>query len=286
MFEKKIDWVYSTYEKQLYPTFGQVISQFSTNDSLLYVGLRNPEFQVINVKTGKKQWSYIEENGGWISGDPLVHNDTVYIGGSDNHEMFAFNSLTGKKYWTYFSKPAIWNDYLLFATGDAYNVWGLKPGTGYLYALNRNNGTILNFHRFNGNLYSGLVVKDNFAYFGSSDGYFYCVDLLQFTEDTTELSKKGYNSFDIVSIEPNPFTDSIRINLKINYNTELSMDVFDIEDNYLFNIFSEKVKTGVKSLYWNAKDNKGEMVVDGYYFIVVGSNDFVKKMIIQKKKPE
>lgn len=289
LYGKKMDWVYSTYEEQPYPTFGQVISQFSINNSLLYVGLRNPEFQVINVKTGKKQWSYVEKNGGWISGDPLVYNDTVYVGGSDNHEMFAFNATTGEKFWTYeflnnnFSKPVKWKDYLLFTTGDAYNVWGNHPGTGYLYALNRTDGTIRNFHRFDGNIYSGLVVRDNNAYFGSSGGYFYCVDLLKFTDSNIDLNSKGYKAFDIISTEPNPFSDSIQIKLAINYPTDIEIEILDFRDNHIYTVFHGQNETGIETFYWNGESSKGH-VEDGYFFMVISASEFQMKTIIQKKK--
>lgn len=291
LVDNSFNWEFFTYNKQQYPTFGQIISQLSISDSLLYFGSRNPEFQVININTGKKQWNYIEEHGGWISGDPLVLNDTVYVGGSDNHEMFAFNSTTGEKLWTYeflnnnFSRPAAWKNYLLFTTGDAYNVWGVKPGTGYLYLLNRTDGTIRNFCQFNGNIYSGLVIKDDKAYFGSSDGNFYCVDLLKFADDTTELSKKGYHAFDIVSIEPTPFTDSININLTINHPTELQIQVLDLEENFVCQVFAGKAETGPGLLFWNGKDRNGDVVNDGYFFIVITASDFERKTIIQKKNP-
>lgn len=284
------NWVYSTYNKQPYSTFGQIISQFSILDSLLFFGSRNPEFQVVNTNNGEKQWSYIEKNGGWISGDPLVHNDTVYVGGSDNHEMFAFNSLTGEKYWTYkflnnnFSKPVVWKDYLLFTTGDAYNVWGKKPGIGYLYALNRIDGTIWNFYQFGGNLYSGLVIKDDLAYFGSSDGFFYCVDLLRFTGKKHDLSSKGHNAFDIVSSEPNPFADSLNISLNINYPSELQVKVLDFKENHICNIYSGEVENGPFKLHWSGMDMAGHEVDDGYYFIIINVNDYTVKTIIQKKK--
>lgn len=289
LFTGKQLWVYNTYEKKLYETFGQINTQLSLSGNLLFFGGRNPELQVLDKNTGEKQWSYVEKDGGWISGDPLLQNDTLFIGGSDNHEMMAFNAKTGEKYWTYlflnnnFSKPLSYGNYLLFTTGDAYNVYGSSNGRGYLYALNKADGTIENFAKIGGNIYSSLVAQGDVLYMGSEDGMLYSVDLVTFLNDTTPLKAKGYNSVEINNASLLGFTDTLDIQYKLNYNTHINVYVKDLNEEVVKKLFSGEKNEGQHTIVWNAKDAAGNIVNDGYYFFEIESGEYYQKIIIQKK---
>lgn len=282
-------WRYKTYEKQLYKTFGQINTQLSINDNLLFFGGRNPELQVLDKNTGEKKWSYVEKEGGWISGDPLLLNDTLFIGGSDNHEMFAFDAKTGKKYWTFeflnnnFSKPLAYKNYLLFTTGDAYSVYGSSKGRGYLYALNRLDGSIKNFTKIGGNLYSNILVKDDILYLGSADGNLYALDLGEFLNEASNMKIKGYNSVEILELTPSPFSDTLNISYEINYNTNISIQIKDLNEDEVIEIFSGKIKKGVHLVKWDGIDKNGNNAMDGYYFLEINSGEYYRKKIFQKQ---
>jgi len=282
-------WMHKTYEKQLYPTFGQINTQLSIYKDLLFFGGRNPEMQVLNKNTGEVQWTYIEKDGGWISGDPLVMNDTLYIGGSDNHEMFAFNADTGEKYWTFeflnnnFSQALVYNNYLLFTTGDAYNVYGKSPGKGYVYALNRSDGSIVNFTKVGGNIYSTLIEKNGILYLASADGKLYAMDLNKFLFEEPNLKSKGYNSIDITGISPSPFKSSVKITYNVNYNTNVNIRIIDLNEDEIVTLYSGNKTKGEHIATWDGKDNKGNLVPDAYYFVEVNSGIYFKKAIIQKQ---
>jgi len=283
-------WTYQTYKKQLYPTFGQINTELVIYDTLLVFGARNPEMQILNINTGKPVWNYIDKNGGWISGDPIVVSDTLYIGGSDNHKLIAFDIHTGKKLWEYeflfnsFSKPLIYKDYILFTTGDAYSVFGTGSGHGYLYALNRNNGTIKNFALIGGNVYSSPVIYNNNIFLSSEDNHLYAIDLKSFISNAPELIKIGYKSVDILKISPNPFKDSIRVNYKVHYETNISAKITDINGKETKNLYLGKKAKGEHSIIWNGKDNSGKIVPKGYYFFEISSGQFYKNSIIQKSE--
>ncbi|PLX12752.1 MAG: hypothetical protein C0598_05490 [Marinilabiliales bacterium] len=288
----KFVWKHKTYKKQLYSTFGQINTQLSIYNDLLFFGGRNPEMQVLNKKTGEVQWTYIEKEGGWISGDPLVMSDTLYIGGSDNHEMFAFNANTGEKYWTYeflnnnFSQALAYNNYLLFATGDAYNVYGKSPGKGYVYALNRGDGSIVNFTKVGGNIYSTLIEKNGVLYLAGADGYLYALDLNEFLNEEPKLKTKGYNSIDITGISPSPFKSSTKITYNVNYNAKVNIRIIDLNEEEIVSLgFGNKAK-GEHITSWDGKDNKGNIVPDGYYFAELSSGIYFKKVIIQKQRAD
>lgn len=285
-------WSRGTYEKKLYETFGQVNTQLCVSDDLLFFGGRNPELQVLDKFTGEKKWSYIEKDGGWISGDPLVLNDTLFIGGSDNHKMLAFNAISGEKYWSFtflnnnFSKPVKYKNYLLFTTGDAYSVYGSSTGRGYLYALNRSDGSIINFTKIGGNLYSSLIVINNMLYLGSADGSLYAIDLNVFLYENPNLKTKGYNSVEILELAPSPFSEALNISYKINYNTNISIQIKDLNEDEVIELYAGKMKKGEHYMKWDGEDSKGNNADDGYYFFEINSGEYYKKTIIQKKTPD
>lgn len=282
-------WDYKCYEEKLYETFGQINTQLCVSGDLLFFGGRNPEMQVLDKNTGEKKWAYIEKEGGWISGDPLILNDTLFIGGSDNHEMFAFDANTGQKYWTYvflnnnFSKPLPYDKYLLFTTGDAYNVYGKSPGRGYLYALNRSDGSIVNFTKVGGNIYSNLLEENNVLFMGSADGFLYAMDLEAFLKEKPNLKQKGYRSIEILSVHPPAFTDSVEVKYKANYETNIRIEIKDLNEDVVSGLLAVMTNKGTHSIKWDGKNNKGELVEDGYYFFEISSADYFKKILIQKK---
>jgi len=281
-------WIYETYEKQLYSTFGQLNASFLTYKDLLYYGGRNHEMQVLDKNTGVKKWSYTEKNGGWISGNPEIYNDTLFIAGSDNHELFAFNAITGEKYWTFlflnnnFSKPLIYKSYVIFTTGDAYNVYGASPGKGYLYAVNRNDGSIKNFAFIGGNIYTSLIEKDGILFMGSSDHNFYAIDLEKFLNVEPELEKKGHNSIEIGDITPSLITGKYQIKYKVNYKTPITIRINDLNEELVKNLYTGKKKAGDYTIEWDGKNKSGKEVDSGYYFIEISSGDYFKKTFIEK----
>jgi outer membrane protein assembly factor BamB len=281
-------WTYRTYQEQLYPTFGQLNTRFHIHDSLLVFGARNPELQAVNIKTGKKAWSYTEQNGGWISGDPLISGDTLFIGGSDCHKLFAFNVRTGELYWTYelnlnnFSRPIIIGNQILFTAGDAYAYLRSNFGKGYLYALDKKTGTIFNFARTGGNAFTDPVSSGNKLYLGSEDGQIYTVDLQRFLADPVSLVAKGYESVDSITITPNPFVDSTTIRFHVHYETTVRAVLYGFEDNEIQVLQDGPLPGGKHSYVWDGKDSLADQVPAGYYIIEVHSGEYFKQAYIQR----
>jgi outer membrane protein assembly factor BamB len=286
--EDTLEWIYKTYEEQSYPTFGQVNTQPVIADNLLYFGSRNPEMQVIDILTGKKAWSYIEPDGGWISGEALVKDGILYIGGSDNHEMFAFDAATGKLRWTFeflnnnFTKPLIYKDYLLFTTGDAYNVYGKGNGRGYLYALNKEDGAIHQLEQIGGNMYSNMLLENGVIYLGNEDGNIYALNLEHFLNDSLSPFEKGYGALENIVLSPNPFSDSIAISFKTNRDIELGVQIKNIADGPFRELSSGPITPGEYTLYWDGKDSEGKIVENGYYFVELIAGLYVHKLLLQR----
>ncbi len=181
-----------------------------------------------------------------------------------------------------FTPPVVYKSWLVFTTGDAYNVWGNKPGIGYLYGLSRKEGAIKNFQRFDGNIYSGLIIRNNFAFFGCSDGYFYCVDIEKFLTEPIDLKQKGYKAFNVSLTDPPQFSDSLDITIDVAYYTNLNIEIIDLEENKIAEILSKNVEPGRMTIGWDGKNAEKEFIENGYYFVIISSGDYYVKSLIQK----
>jgi outer membrane protein assembly factor BamB len=288
--EKKRLWKYDSYEKQEYPTFGQINTELTVYKDLLFFGARNPEFQAVDIKSSSKKWSFVEEDGGWISGDPLIHNDTLFVAGSDNHKLLALDPVTGSKFWEYeflfnnFSKPVIYKDFILFTTGDAYSVYGKSKGFGYLYALNRKDGSIVNFAHLGGNLNSTPVMDKENLFVCSEDGFVYKVNIELFLEDSDHLSDNGYRAFDVALVDSESDSEVVKIDYKVNYDSHIEIRVTDISDNEIQLVHDGKKESGEHSLLWDKLVNGEEMIQPGYYFVEISSGDSVMKTFFKIEK--
>ena len=281
-------WTYRTYLEQYYPTYGRINTRLYIHDSLLVFGARNHEIQVININTGTKVWSHVEQNGGWISGDPLVAGDTLFIGGSDCHKLFAFHVATGDIFWTYeilynsFSSPIIEGDHIFFTTGDALANSGSNYGSGYLYALDRENGSLVNASLIGGNLFIDPLVYEDNIYLGSDDMHIYAIDLPGFLSDSATLQLRGYEFIDQIAITPNPFLDSTTISFQVNYETSVKATIYDLERNEISILQDGPLTTGDHSYEWDGKDSLGTLLPAGYYIIEAVSGEYFKSSYIQR----
>jgi outer membrane protein assembly factor BamB len=281
-------WTYRTYQEQFYPTFGRINTRLYIHDSLLIFGARNHEIQVININTGTVVWSHVEQNGGWISGDPLVAGDTLYIGGSDCHKLFAFHIATGELFWTYefllnsFSSPIIEGDHIFFTTGDAYAYMGSNYGSGYLYALDRKDGSIVNFSLIGGNVFTDPLVYEDNIYMGSDDMHIYAIDLPGFLSDSATLQLRGYEFIDQIAISPNPFQDSTTISFQVNYETSVKAIIYDLDRKEISILQDGPLTIGNHPFVWDGKDSLGTEAPAGYYIFEAGSGEYFKNAFIQK----
>lgn len=79
--------------------------------------------------------------------------------------------------------------------------------------------------------------------------------------------------FSVSSVSPNPFQNSTSINYHLNNSGFLSASIVDINGNIVKNLISEYQFSGSNQLTWDAKDNSGNKVNSGKYFISILLND-------------
>jgi len=282
-------WTRKTYSSQPYSTFGMLNTKMIVYDSLLIMGARNPRIFALNAYTGNVVWTYIVSGGGWISGDPVIQNDTLYIGGSDCHKLFAFDVHDGTLFWSYlflhnnFSQPKICGDYVVFTTGNAYANGGSNYGQGYIYALNRNDGSIKNFSLIGGNIFTTPIFYNGQIIVGSDDNHIYSLDSASFLSDFVNIEETGYNSVNDPKLFPNPFRDSIKIDYSVNFLTNISIIIYDLSGKEINRFYIGEKVAGDYSLIWYGKDKYNHDVPPGIYIIDINSKMASKSNVIIKQ---
>ena len=133
-----------------------------------------------------------------------------------------------------------------------------------------------------GNIFSSPIVNKNNIYLTSEDNRLYAIDIKLFVSSSPKLRKSGYKSVDIIDISPNPFKDHIGISYKVNYKSKIIANITDINGIAIRNLFSGKKKMGRYSINWDGKNDSGEIIQNGLYFIEISSGPFYKNSWIQK----
>lgn len=178
--EREFKWSKKTYRQKYYPTFGGIASEFSIYNGKLFFGARNHMMNVLWLEDGQKEWTYTDQNGGWIIGDPVIDKDTLYVGGSDNFSMLAFSPQDGRLLWktkrskNIYGKPIVTVDWVIYGGGNSYD----PKDTGELVVLQRSNGEfIAGFETTSSVFSSPAYSKSGQIIFGSSDGTIYALKM-------------------------------------------------------------------------------------------------------------
>ena len=276
-------WTYKTYQLQPYPTFGQINTPLVIHNDILVFGSRNPDLTALDVRSGKKLWSYVEEFGGWISGDPVVVGDTLFIGGSDNHKMIAFNIQTGEVFWEFeflfnnFSRPLIVDDQLIFTTGDAYASMGNGKGTGYIYFLNRGNGSLNEMSRLEGNLFASPVSTSDRIIVGGDDG------VLRSTSRKHTKSVfpgGGTGPLKVIAGRIDSISGDLVMSYKMMYPSPLKISILDLDENLLTILQDTTQAKGEFEFSWNGTKKEGDTLDDGYYFFRIESGIYLQSFMV------
>jgi eukaryotic-like serine/threonine-protein kinase len=272
----EIIWTRETYTSPPpYSTFGMLNTKMLIYDSLLIMGGRNPEISALNAYTGIPEWSFEVSDGGWISGDPTIVNDTLYIGGSDCHKLFAFDVHSGDLIWDYeflynnFSQPKICGNYVVFTTGSAYANNGTNYGHGYLYAVNKLDGSLKNFSRIGGNIFTTPIFYKGQIIVGSDDNHIYSLDSASFVSTYVDIKETGANSIQDTKFYPNPFKDSITISYDVVTPTDVIVVIYSWSGQEITKYFEGEKIAGKHEIVWYGNDQNDNEVEAGYYVVEI-----------------
>ncbi len=90
------------------------------------------------------------------------------------------------------------------------------------------------------------------------------------------------NSFEIFQNFPNPFNPQTTFWVQIPFNSNVQIDVFNMQGQHVKSIFKGALNSGKHSFKWDGTDNNGHNSASGIYFAVFKSKQIQKsiKMIL------
>jgi hypothetical protein len=78
----------------------------------------------------------------------------------------------------------------------------------------------------------------------------------------------------------------VLIGYRVNYQADVSVSVTDLGDSTIRNLYSGVTMSGDYTIRWDGKDNAGQNMDDGYYYLKVSLKDFYRTVFIQKGEVE
>ena len=81
---------------------------------------------------------------------------------------------------------------------------------------------------------------------------------------------------------PNPFNPSTEISYKLDYNSYVTISIYDVRGYHIRKLFNKNLSAGKYFVKWDGRDDRGEEVSAGMYIYSLQSNDRIqsKKMIL------
>lgn len=99
---------------------------------------------------------------------------------------------------------------------------------------------------------------------------------------TSIIQKIDYASEITITYSPNPFNQSCRIEIYTPVNTNLKIEIYDINGRLVNNFINGNINKGINKFLWSGKNNNGEHVSTGTYFtkINLDNQTYTGKLLI------
>jgi hypothetical protein len=109
-------------------------------------------------------------------------------------------------------------------------------------------------------------------------------NLSESLEELEMLTLSESENISLFSNYPNPFRLTTTIEFELNIDSWVQMTIYDIRGQIVRNLKDELMTAGQNAIVWNGKDDMGNTVKSGIYFIQLSSENtrLVRKMILQK----
>ena len=167
---------------------------------------------VIDLKAGRRRWSF--QAKGWIWGEPTVTEDKVFFGSQDDR-LYCLDKRRKTLFWTFPTRSRIeagvaYRDGSVFFGSCDGRFYRVNAETGkevWSYETPRSEGVITA-------IYSSPVCTEDAVYFGSFNGYLYCLKLAN-----GEL-KWRIRPVEGSEITGSPLTDGRRIFVSMRRNSK------------------------------------------------------------------
>ena len=128
----------------------------------------------IDLKVRRRRWAF--ETKGWVYGVPAVSDDNVYFGSQDKN-LYCLNKTRKTLLWTFPTTSRI-EAGVAFANGSVF----CASCDGSVHRVNAETGKEIWGYRTpdsgaNPAIYSATICTEDAVYFGSFDGYLYCLNI-------------------------------------------------------------------------------------------------------------
>ena len=116
---------------------------------------------------------------------------------------------------------------------------------------------------------------------------------------STEISKFGiytimYDEFNntlnypdeyiLIQNYPNPFNPNTKIDFFIPKKNNININIYSIKGDKVKNLFTGDIKTGYHSINWDGKNDNGNELPSGVYFLKLNyDNKFISRKLIKIK---
>ncbi len=101
-----------------------------------------------------------------------------------------------------------------------------------------------------------------------------------FTGKAPAIVDKTQWSYNPFSPNGDGICDTTRIQLSVDSGTELTVQIFDSHHKLVRTIFNQSKATGINSIEWDGKDDRGRIVSPGAYIYLVRVNNSVRKGVL------
>ena len=124
----------------------------------------------------------------------------------------------------------------------------------------------------------------DYAYLHFTNDYPKWWDFLQGATEIQEELHSSPSSTPSLILTPNPMHNTVAITYNIPYNTEITLQIFDITGRIVKKIFDKHNCKGRQTIYWDGTSDTGVNVPDGIYFcrIVAGEWQAIAKIVLLK----
>jgi len=83
--------------------------------------------------------------------------------------------------------------------------------------------------------------------------------------------------FQLLQNYPNPFNNSTIIPIYAQKPIKVNITIYDITGNMVRQLYSGKINSGIQKFTWNAKNDFGQSISSGLYFVRVSSHNNISK---------
>jgi hypothetical protein len=183
---------------------------------------------------------------------------------------------------------------------NLYNVTVLYDGNDYEIYIN---GELDAFSSFSGSIrttskdlmfgqvlpgntqYNFKGILDDIRIYNYALSYGSIQSLNDFITDVEEEQEiKLPNNFGLTQNYPNPFNGQTNIEFQLSNQSSVKLEIFNILGQRIKSLMNEEKSPGYYSISWDGKNDFGELVNSGIYFIKISADKFsdIKKMTLLK----